>query len=44
MLSGLLVEGVGHMLGYAAGAGNSPEKVGKYEFHRIRKQTEQAAK
>jgi len=44
MLSGLLVEGVGHMLGYAAGAGDAPEKVGRYEFHRIRKQTEQAAK
>lgn len=44
MISGLLVEGVGHMLGYAAGAGDSPEKVGKYEFHRIRKQIEQAAK
>lgn len=37
MLSGLLVEGVGHMMGYAAGAGDSFEKVGKYEFHRIRK-------
>ncbi len=37
MLSGLLVEGVGHMLGYAAGAGDSAEKVGKCEFHRIRK-------
>ncbi|MBM3156391.1 MAG: hypothetical protein FJ004_03810 [Chloroflexi bacterium] len=37
MLSGLLVEGVGHMLGYAAGVGDSAEKVGKCEFHRIRK-------
>jgi hypothetical protein len=37
MLSGLLVEGVGHMMGYAAGAGDSFEKVGRYEFHRIRK-------
>ena len=37
MLSGLLVEGVGHMLGYVAGAGDSAEKVGKCEFHRIRK-------
>jgi len=44
MLSGLLVEGVGHMLGYAAGAGDASEKVGRYEFHRIRKQTEQAVK
>jgi hypothetical protein len=44
MLSGLLVEGVGHMLGYAAGAGDSVEKVGKYEFHRIRKQTRIAVK
>jgi len=37
MISGLLVEGVGHMLGYAAGAGDSAEKVGRCEFHRIRK-------
>ncbi len=44
MLSGLLVEGVGHMLGYAAGAGDSAEKVDRFEFHRIRKQTAGAAK
>jgi hypothetical protein len=37
MFSGLLVEGVGHMLGYAAGAGDSAEKVNRCEFHRIRK-------
>jgi hypothetical protein len=37
MLTGLLMEGVGHMMGYAAGAGDSFEKVGKYEFHRISK-------
>ena len=31
---GLLVDGFGQMIGYAAGAGNSIEKVAKYEFHR----------
>lgn len=36
MLSGLLIEGLGHMMGYAAGAGDSFEKVGRYEFHRIK--------
>jgi hypothetical protein len=44
MFSGLLMEGLGHMVGYAAGAGDSPQKVCKYEFHRIRRQTEQAVK
>lgn len=37
MLVGLLVEGLGHLIGYVAGAGDSIEKVAKYEFHRIKK-------
>jgi len=43
---GLLVEGLGQMVGYAAGAGDSIEKVVKYEFHRVKhiKPTEQGAK
>jgi hypothetical protein len=36
---GLLVDGLGQLVGYAAGAGDSIEKVAKYEFHRV-KQTE----
>ena len=35
-LAGLLVEGLGQMMGYLAGAGDSIDKVAKYEFHRIR--------
>lgn len=35
VLAGLLVEGLGQMAGYAAGAGDSMEKVAKYEFHRV---------
>jgi hypothetical protein len=37
MLAGLLVEGLGHFMGYLAGAGDSTEKVARYEFHRIKK-------
>ena len=33
---GLLVDGLGHMLGYATGAGDSIEKITKYEFHRVK--------
>jgi len=36
LLVGLLVEGLGNMMGYLAGAGDSIDKVAKYEFHRIR--------
>jgi hypothetical protein len=36
MFVGLLVDGLGQMMGYAAGAGDSIEKVAKYEFHRIK--------
>lgn len=32
---GLLVEGFGQTMGYAAGAGNLADKLAKYEFHRI---------
>jgi hypothetical protein len=35
VLAGLLVEGLGQMMGYAAGAGDSSEKVARYEFHRV---------
>jgi hypothetical protein len=33
---GLLLDGLGQMVGYVAGAGGSMEKMAKYEFHRIR--------
>lgn len=33
---GLFIESLGQMVGYAAGAGNSIEKVAEYEFHRIK--------
>ena len=36
VIVGLLVEGLGQMMGYLAGAGDSIDKVAKYEFHRIR--------
>jgi hypothetical protein len=42
LLGGLLIEGLGHMMGYATGAGDCSEKVARYEFHRI-KITEQKA-
>jgi len=35
LLVGLLVNGFGQMMGYAAGAGDSIEKGTKYEFHRV---------
>jgi len=35
LLAGLLVNGLGQMAGYAAGAGSSIDKVTKYEFHRL---------
>ena len=35
VLVGLLIEGIGHMLGYAAGYGVSVEKMAVYEFHRV---------
>ncbi|MFC2069371.1 hypothetical protein ACFLTP_10265, partial [Chloroflexota bacterium] len=34
MTVGLLVEGIGYMMGFAAGAGDSIEKIEKYEYHR----------
>ena len=36
MLVGLLVEGIGHMIGYADGIGDSIERVANYEFHRVK--------
>ncbi len=36
MFAGLFIESLGQMVGYAAGAGNSIEKVAEYEFHRIK--------
>ena len=36
LLAGLLVEGLGNMMGFLAGAGDSIDKMAKYEFHRIR--------
>jgi len=33
--SGLIVEGIGYMMGFAAGTGDSIEKMEKYEYHRI---------
>jgi hypothetical protein len=35
LFAGLLVDGLGQMFGYAAGAGDSIEKVANYEFHRV---------
>lgn len=35
LLAGLLVNSLGQMVGYAAGAGDSIEKVTRYEFHRL---------
>lgn len=33
--SGLSLYGVGQMLGYAFGAGHSPEKLADYEFRQV---------
>lgn len=35
VLVGLLIEGLGQMMGYAAGYGVSIEKMATYEFHRV---------
>jgi len=35
VFSGLIVEGIGYMMGFAAGTGDSIEKMEKYEYHRI---------
>ncbi len=35
LIVGLLIEGIGYMIGFAAGPGDSIEKVEKYEYHRI---------
>ena len=35
LLGGLLMEGLGHMVGYATRAGDCIEKVAEYEFNRI---------
>jgi hypothetical protein len=35
LIVGLLIEGIGYMMGFAAGAGDSIEKTEKYEYHRI---------
>ena len=35
MLFGLSVDGLGQMVGYAAGAGTSRERLGLFEFHRV---------
>lgn len=35
LLAGLLVEGLGHMVGYALGAGNCIESLEEYEYHRV---------
>ena len=35
LISGLLVEGLGYMVGYAIGIGDSIKRVTKYEFHRV---------
>jgi hypothetical protein len=32
---GLPVEGIGYLFGFIAGAGNSIEKMEKYEYHRV---------
>jgi len=34
MVIGLAVDGLGQLAGYAAGAGGSPERLTRYEFHR----------
>jgi len=36
LLAGLLVNSLGQMVGYAAGAGGSIDKATKYEFHRVK--------
>lgn len=41
MVIGLAVDGVGQMIGYAFGAGNALERVGKYEMDRFRHVREQ---
>ena len=35
MIIGLLIEGIGYLMGFAAGPGDSIEKMEKYEYHRI---------
>ncbi len=35
LLAGLMVEGLGHMAGYALGAGNCIESLEEYEYHRL---------
>jgi hypothetical protein len=35
LIVGLLIEGIGYMMGFAAGTGDSIEKMEKYEYHRI---------
>ena len=35
LIVGLLIEGIGYMMGFAAGTGDSIEKTEKYEYHRI---------
>ena len=36
MLTGLAIEGFGHMVGYIASCGDSNEKLIKYDFHRVK--------
>jgi len=43
LMVGLLVQGFGQTVGFAAGYGDSTQKVAKYEFHRL-KQTKQIEK
>jgi hypothetical protein len=38
---GLMIDGVGQMIGYAMGTGNTLEKVAKYEVDRFRHVREQ---
>jgi hypothetical protein len=35
LLAGLLIEGLGHMAGFALGAGNCIESLEEYEYHRV---------
>lgn len=41
---GLVLDGLGQLTGFAAGAGNSKEKLSAYEFHRYRHLTEKDRK
>jgi GT2 family glycosyltransferase len=36
LLPGLLLDGLGQLLGYLAGAGRAPEALARFEFHRAR--------